>query len=349
VTLPVPDAGPAAESGARPVLQLHVTRHCNLRCRHCYSHSGPSERETLAEAQVLRLLEDARALGYAVLNISGGEPLIDPGIFTWLEAGRALGFQIDLISNGMLITPAIAERLAASVDLMAISIDGMPATHNRMRGSRAAFAGMERGVEALQAAGVTFGLIHTATEASLAELRWLFGWAVEHGAKLLQLHPLERSGRAEGMPDARFTEGEFETRLSLLADIIGRDFEDLLVHTDAMPVALLAQACDSEVRTLANASGIPFSALVDPLVVGPDGLVTPLVYGLDPALSVGSLATAPLATLAEAYRHHGLERLLQHQRAVQHDILQTCEWPYVAWHAALAARPFGFAPALLPA
>jgi MoaA/NifB/PqqE/SkfB family radical SAM enzyme len=330
---------PVASETPRPILQLHATRHCNLACAHCYTQSGPEVREALTPGIIVPLLEDAWALGYRVLSISGGEPLIDRHLFEWLPVARSLGFQIDIATNAMLVTPALAERLAPMVDIVAVSIDGPPDAHNELRRSGAAFAGAERGVRALKAAGIVTGVIHTARADSLVHLRWLFGWARDMGLDLLQLHPLEASGRATGMDAAlEDSEGSLATRLMLLSGIIGADHASVPVHVDAVPLAMLDAICDRPVEMLIE--GADVATLCDTLVVGPDGAVMPLVHGIDPALWMGSLHDARLTTLAGRWMADGgAAALLHHQRMVRDDLRQTLEWPFFGWHAALAARP----------
>jgi MoaA/NifB/PqqE/SkfB family radical SAM enzyme len=326
-----------------PILQLHTTRHCNLFCRHCYSDSGPKARETLSATLIDPVIADAVSLGYRVLNLSGGEPLIDPNVRRWIEAARAAGMQTQLVTNGMLVTADLARWIARDVDLVAVSIDGPPPRHNALRGSAAAFEGMERGVDLLAQAGARFGLIHTAREETLADLRWLFGWAAAKGAALVQLHPLERGGRAKDMASDALDEGGFETRLALLADLIAEDFPSITMQCDAAVVGQTAGSCGRPAEELmAEAADLPFAALVNPLVVEPDGMVMPLTYGLDRRLALGSLKEAPLMALAAQFRKAGLARLLEHQRAVSEALEEDVTWPFVAWHAALAARPLGF-------
>ncbi len=61
-------------TGFRSILQVHPSRRCNLRCKHCYSDSGPDVDATMELGQLLRLVDDAAGLGYDVLSVSGGEP-----------------------------------------------------------------------------------------------------------------------------------------------------------------------------------------------------------------------------------------------------------------------------------
>jgi len=172
-----------------PIVQIHPTRHCNLRCRHCYSTSGPKIHECLDVDLIGRFLGEARQQGYAVASFSGGEPLLYPQIFESIASAAALGFGVTVTTNGMLIDATCAGRLAEHVGLVAVSIDGPPDLHNSMRASAAAFDGALRGIAALRAHGPRFGIIHTVTASSLPHLRWLFDFAREQGAALLQLHP----------------------------------------------------------------------------------------------------------------------------------------------------------------
>jgi len=330
------EARPAAgaDAGARPILQLHSSRHCNLLCDHCYSDSGPHEKGRLADETVAGLLDDAWAHGYRVLSVSGGEPLMDPGLWPALARARALGYQTDLVSNGTLIGEAVAARLAGLADLVAISIDGTPERHDSIRRSPGAFERAIAGIRHLRAAGVTVGIIHTVRTETLGDLRWLIALARDEGAAMLQLHPIEAVGRA-----AEWTaeEGMLETRLAMLAELIGRDgCPGVAVHCDVLPVAALheggARRCNGPARSATLAE------LIDPLVVEPDGAVLPWVFGADRSLALGSVAETRLDALLAANGRTWLEAALTHRRRVEEDLAGSA-WPFVNWFAALAARP----------
>jgi MoaA/NifB/PqqE/SkfB family radical SAM enzyme len=55
----------SAAPAPRPYLQVHPSRRCNLRCRHCYTASGPGERGALDVATLAGAMRDAAGLGYA--------------------------------------------------------------------------------------------------------------------------------------------------------------------------------------------------------------------------------------------------------------------------------------------
>src|SRR5207247_3061583 len=68
--------------------------------------------------------------------------------------------------------------------------------HNQVRASSRAFEQTERGLRVAAANGFKFGIIHALSRRTWEHLAWLADFAVEHGAVLLQIHPIERVGRA---------------------------------------------------------------------------------------------------------------------------------------------------------
>src|ERR1051325_1619394 len=108
--------GPTGETYR--VLQLHPTRRCNLRCRHCYSSSGPEERDELDVALLCEALSDAQAEGYTVAGFSGGEPLLYKPLRTALEHARTCGMTTTVTSNGMLLDAQRLEILQGTVCLL---------------------------------------------------------------------------------------------------------------------------------------------------------------------------------------------------------------------------------------
>ena len=66
-----PGTGGTAGPAGLPILQIHPSLRCNLACRHCYSVSGPQASLELDAATVTAAIEDAAALGYRVVSVSG--------------------------------------------------------------------------------------------------------------------------------------------------------------------------------------------------------------------------------------------------------------------------------------
>lgn len=273
-------------TGPARILQVHVTRRCNLRCLHCYSDSSPEAADELPLEVAARVVEDAARLGYDVLSVSGGEPFLYRPLLTVLDAARRAGMRTQVVSNGLLLGVERLRELQPVLDLLVISVDGEAADHDHMRGRVGAAAALERGLAVLRDSGVRWGLLFTLTAWNVHQLAWAADLARRNGAALLQVHPLEASGRAKAMiadvPDA--TEACFAL---LEAARLRRTYGDALaIHVDVGTVA--------DLRT-ALATG---THLVSPLVVEPDGTCVPLEYGFPRDFALGNVAEERLSELA---------------------------------------------------
>ena len=107
--------GPA---GKFPTLQVHPGRRCNLQCLHCYSDSGPAVTEQL-DIELLRgVVADAATIGYRVISVSGGEPLLYPALGRLLHCAHVAGLVTTVTTNGMLLDQRQLDILAADCDLV---------------------------------------------------------------------------------------------------------------------------------------------------------------------------------------------------------------------------------------
>lgn len=292
-------------TGPSRIVQLHPTRRCNLRCRHCYSESGPEVRAELPLPLVRGILDDAAAEGYGVASFSGGEPLLYPSLPEALDHAHACGMGTALTTNGMALTERALDALVGRADLVAISLDGVPAAHNRMRAHPRAFESMAGRLPALRRSGIPFGFIFTLTRYNVNELDWVAGFAAEAGASLLQVHPLEGVGRAgQGLQESRPDETE-----SLFAQLeavrLRREHDGLLIQVDI--AGSRSMAADPE-RVFAGEQpdGYGLARLLSPLVVETDGTVVPLSYGFPRRYALGNLHREPLCRLAARWLERGL-------------------------------------------
>jgi MoaA/NifB/PqqE/SkfB family radical SAM enzyme len=86
-------------SPRRPLLvQLVVTRRCNLACGYCHEYDDVSQ--PVEQALLERRIDRAGELGTVVLTLTGGEPLLHPALDTLIARGVAKGMVCTLISNG---------------------------------------------------------------------------------------------------------------------------------------------------------------------------------------------------------------------------------------------------------
>lgn len=260
-------------TGRQSILQIHPTRLCNLRCRHCYSESGPDARETLPADLVLRTVRDAAALGYGTLSVSGGEPLMYPELIPVLATARSHGMRTLVTTNGTLLTDGRLSRLAPELDLLAISLDGPPAEHDLMRARSGAFEKLQRGLPALRRAGIPFGFLITLTQFNAHHLEWAAEFAAEQGAVMLQVHPLQPTGRGQQLA-GELPDGIEQAYTALeVARLRVRFVGRLRIEYDVVSRPALATLAQ-QTSTL---SGL--ADWVSPLVLEPDGVLVPMEYG----------------------------------------------------------------------
>lgn len=315
----------AADTGSAPILQLHLTRHCNLACRHCYSTSGPRAKVRLELPE--DFYEEAFASGYRIVSISGGEPFLDPGLPDQVARARAVGLRVNLVSNGTLIDESWARWVAQHIDLVAISFDGAPDRHDFMRSREGAFDLAMAGLRHLRKAGAAVGMIHTATRQSLAEIRWLIERAFDEGIALVQLHPIEEVGRA-AIELAGEASDDLPSRLAYLARLLASS-SDLRIQVDVLARESVERLAgeQSEEASLAH--------FLNPLVVEPDGRIVPWTFGMPDNLRVGSVSDGPLSKLLDRYAQSGMRAARQYEREVADRVLAQAEWPFVNWYGEL--------------
>lgn len=323
------------------VLQIHPTRRCNLRCLHCYSSSAPEERDALPVSLLRDAVVDARSEGYAVISFSGGEPVLYKQLPELLDYVHQCGLVTTVTSNGMLLDPARVATLKGRVDLLAISLDGMPDSHNRVRAHPRAFETMASRLEFIRQSGILFGFIFTLTQHNLDELEWVANFALEQGAKLLQIHPLEEVGRAsttlagERPDDTECTYAYVEAER--IRKLVG---DQMVVQLDLIHRGMLLGYPD---RVFAGPSDQldvekPLADLVSPLVIEADGTVVPLGYGFARPYSLGNLMHTSLHELGATWRQNGYQKFRNLCRAVFAGATIPRDMPYFNWYEAVGQR-----------
>jgi radical SAM protein with 4Fe4S-binding SPASM domain len=114
-----------------PIL-CYLTKLCNLTCEHCYVSAGPgvSTKDDLSTQAWMDLLSDYVDFLSEIpvsgrVTFTGGEPLVREDFYEIAGHAKDLGVLVEAFTNGSLIRDrAAAERLAACVDQVQISLDG---------------------------------------------------------------------------------------------------------------------------------------------------------------------------------------------------------------------------------
>ena len=110
----------ALKLGVPMSVQLDVTYRCNERCVHCYlDHEDHGEMTT---AEIKDLLDQLAEAGVFFLTLSGGEVFMRRDFFEMVEYARSLMFCVKMKTNAFMIGEKEADRLAARLDSVQVSI-----------------------------------------------------------------------------------------------------------------------------------------------------------------------------------------------------------------------------------
>jgi MoaA/NifB/PqqE/SkfB family radical SAM enzyme len=316
------------------IIHVHAGLGCNLLCKHCYSSSGPAMKMRLDTGIVCQALSDAVKLGYQVAAFSGGEPTMHPGLVEMLKHAHSSGLRTIMTTNGTLLTAALVSQLEGCLDLLAISLDGQPELHNRMRGSETSFSRMLKGLDQVKRSRIPYGFIFTLTEESWEHLVWAGEFAMEHGAKLLQVHPLEKMGRAESLGDIApgpevlakaylltlAIQQRFKNALRVQFDVFNRD------HLMQQPKTVYADEkwnLDCAVKP---------AAALNLIVLEADGAVVPFAYGFSRQYQIANVHEQRLAKAFPVFLATAYYRLLELcARVFQKQIVPT-DFPLLNWY-----------------
>jgi cyclic pyranopterin phosphate synthase len=114
-------------------LRISLTDRCSLRCTYCMPAAGlpwlPRE-ELLTDEEIVRLAGIAvRRLGVTDVRLTGGEPLLRPGLVEIVAALSDLGVQVSMTTNGIGLDRLAAPLRAAGLTRVNVSLDTLrPAT-----------------------------------------------------------------------------------------------------------------------------------------------------------------------------------------------------------------------------
>ncbi|MGH9598564.1 MAG: GTP 3',8-cyclase MoaA [Terracidiphilus sp.] len=143
-------------------LRVSVTDRCNYKCVYCRTGTMGAQYPELAIGEYLRMIRLFVGLGVTKVRLTGGEPLLRPGLLDMvreLARLRTLGgepLDLALTTNGHLLDTLAAPLKAAGLNRVTVSMDAVDAaTFERITRVKGSFQAVLTGVRAARAAGLT--------------------------------------------------------------------------------------------------------------------------------------------------------------------------------------------------
>ncbi|MHA1659293.1 MAG: radical SAM protein [Promethearchaeota archaeon] len=162
------------------VVFWELTRRCNLRCSHCYTHSGNTDFQ-LSNKNLRYILDVICEKNIFSLGLGGGEPSLVKILPSIIYKASKNEIDVSLSTNGILMTLDKAKQLKdAGLVLAQVSIDGVELTHEAIRGKGT----FKLAIEALKnakKAGITTRLGMTINKLNYKQIENVFNLALDLG------------------------------------------------------------------------------------------------------------------------------------------------------------------------
>lgn len=290
---------------------LVLTTSCNLECVYCYEGGGGGE--LMDEATAIKAIELAASGGSRFhLQLTGGEPLLASGLLL-----RILDFILRenipastaIQTNGVLLDRKIAEALKDAGTAVGVSVDGLPATQEALRGQGSA---TWRAMKLLDSVGAPFSVTTVLTSANVADLsRLAMALHSMPAASAIGLDPLVRKGSAIHAPGVRLPD------TARLRDGITRLLETLDLLNAQRSRPLILRERQTVLKALGRSEPHPYcqACTGSSIAVTPSGELYPCTQTMnDPAFQLGTLD-----------RPVRFESSLSSRCAREHDFCDECE------------------------
>jgi radical SAM protein with 4Fe4S-binding SPASM domain len=219
--LPLAPEARDSDRGWRPIYAVwEITLRCDLACRHCGSRAGRTRPDELDTREALDLIAQMAGLGVMEVTVIGGEAYLRDD---WLEIVRAIrsaGMQCTMTTGGRGVTAERARAAAAAgLQSVSVSLDGIEATHDKLRGVTGSFQAALAAGRHLRAAGVGLSVNTQINKLSMKELPLVLETAIEIGARAWQIQLTAAMGRAADAPELLLQPEDLLELFPLLASL----------------------------------------------------------------------------------------------------------------------------------
>ena len=118
-------------------VNYHLWKSCNMSCGFCFAtflDLPPQAATYLPQDDSIHLITLIAEVRFLKINFAGGEPTLCPWLPELIRHAKSLGLTTSVVTNGSRITEAWLDKLAGSLDILAISIDSVDAETQRKIG-----------------------------------------------------------------------------------------------------------------------------------------------------------------------------------------------------------------------
>ena len=117
-----------------------ITLACNLKCQHCGSRAGRPRPEELSTAECIDVVDALAELGTREISLIGGEAYLRKDWVEIIQAIKSYDMFCAIQTGGRALTKKrLTAAAEAGLDGIGVSIDGLEALHDELRGVRGSY------------------------------------------------------------------------------------------------------------------------------------------------------------------------------------------------------------------
>ncbi len=200
-----------------------LTLACDQKCAHCGPRAGHRRPEELTTDECLQVVRELKALGAGEVVLIGGEAYLRNDFILIIRAIREAGMSCTMTTGGLNLSQERVEAmLEAGIGSVTFSIDGLEATHDRLRGVPGSW---RRAFEAMQRVRAAGGKVASNTQINAltqAELLPLLDLLADAGIHSWQLQITVPHGNAADHPEIILQPYMFLEMFETLDEVIDR-------------------------------------------------------------------------------------------------------------------------------
>ncbi len=146
-----------------PIIIYSITNRCNLHCKGCYHQALRTfARDELNDADLSRVITEAKELGVSFMVIAGGEPLVRKALL--INTARNPEITFFIFTNGLLIDEDVVKILKKQKNVVPIiSLEGFQQSTDDRRG-KGVYQHLQGVVDTLRRNHIFFGTSLTMTK-----------------------------------------------------------------------------------------------------------------------------------------------------------------------------------------
>jgi len=202
-------------------VQWEVTRRCDQRCEMCCLGGPQSGIGELTTAECLLLIDQFAALEVREVQVFGGEAYLRPDFPLILRRLTRAGIRIALTSGGRRFPTELLEdeEIRPAISHVLLSLDGLEATHDSLRGTAGSFNAALRTMHGLLRNRIPVGVTTQINRRNLRELPTLADFLGRLGIVFWHAQLTEPFGNARSRLDDLLQPSELLNALDVLVRV----------------------------------------------------------------------------------------------------------------------------------